>query len=540
MKKTLMTLLVVLLAMSLFMAACSSKSNNDPGGSDGNNLKPSDGTVSEGEGESGVNKTGMPIVNEKYSFKIMVPGLLASPGEIRVYKELAQHANLDITWDIPAWEQYAEIKNLMFASGEYPDVIAGWGISKEEVITNGSQGIYIPLEDLIDKYTVNLKAMLEERPDVKRAITAPDGHIYSLPIVGVMPNTKEVMHINKTWLDELGLEIPRTLDEFYEVLKAFKERDSKSIPFSFIFKGSNNTHPSGFFGQFGRIDDFDHLVIEDRKVISTVVQPEWKEAIQYLHKLFREGLIDPEVFTHDKQQYQAKGMGDLVYGVTMSWDGYFPVGEENMKHYALLPPMEGPNGRKPVWRAGDPEIFPTMFVITSAAKKPEAILRWLDEFFLQGSVKDGPSEFYFGKEGVHWEKTEDGLFKTLNTGEDFKYEFGSITLPLYESREFQEKKYMEPESPTHYKFNEIQEAYAPYVYEEQRPLDYLWLSSEQEESLALIKADILKYTDDKMVKWIVEGGIEDEWDAFVERLHSMRLQEMIDVYQEALDAYYAN
>jgi putative aldouronate transport system substrate-binding protein len=546
MKQSFIRLFVVIACMSLLFAACSSSSNNGNDAAGRNNGEPAktgdSGNVSGSEtgSDSGVNKSGMPIVNRTYSFEVMVPGLTISPGEIRVYKELAERANLDIRWNIPAWEQYTEIKNLMFASGDYPDVIAGWGISKGEVIANGAQGIYIPLEDLIDEYTVNIKAMLEERPDVRRAITAPDGHIYSLPIVGVMPNTKEVLHINKTWLDELNLDIPKTLDEFYEVLKAFKERDPNAIPFSFIFNGPNNTHPSGFFGQFGRIDHEEHLVIESKKIVYTAVMPEWKEAVQYLHKLFREKLIDPEVFTHDIQQYQAKGSGELVYGVTTSWDGYLPVGEENMQHYVLLPPMQGPNGQKTVWRAGDPEIFPTMFVITSKAEHPAAILRWLDEFFLQGSAETGPSEFYFGKEGVHWERTPDGLIKMLDSGQDVSREFGSITFPLYESREFAAQKYMEPGTPTYYKFHEIQETYAPYVYEEQRPFDYLWLSPEQQESIALIKADILKYTDDNMSRWITEGGIENEWDAFVDRLYGMGLQQLLDVYQEALDAYFAN
>ncbi len=85
----------------------------------------------------------------------------------------------------------------------------------------GEQGILIPLENLISEYAPNLSKILKERPEIKTAITANDGHIYSLPVIS--QNMSIVQNcINKSWLDKLGLAEPETADELYTVLKAFR------------------------------------------------------------------------------------------------------------------------------------------------------------------------------------------------------------------------------------------------------------------------------------------------------------------------------
>ncbi|MDS2816641.1 ABC transporter substrate-binding protein, partial [Streptococcus pneumoniae] len=82
---------------------------------------------------------------------------------------------------------FAEKRNLDISSGDLPDAIHNDGASDVDLMNWAKKGVIIPVEDLIDKYMPNLKKILDEKPEYKALMTAPDGHIYSFP-----------------WIEELG------------------------------------------------------------------------------------------------------------------------------------------------------------------------------------------------------------------------------------------------------------------------------------------------------------------------------------------------
>lgn len=122
---------------------------------------------------------------------------------------------------------------------DIPDVYYYAGFPSADIYKNGQQGVFVELNDLIDDYAPNLSKALDENPDVRKAITFPDGNIYSLPIIIDSEFTSFQIAsrpwTNVEWLDELGLDKPETTDEFYEYLVALKELDpagnGETIPF---------------------------------------------------------------------------------------------------------------------------------------------------------------------------------------------------------------------------------------------------------------------------------------------------------------------
>src|SRR5699024_3793891 len=93
----------------------------------------------------------------------------------------------------------------------------------------GEQGIFVPIDDLLDEYAPNLTKLMDEYRSVRSALTMPNGHINSFPRV-YDPEFKSVLSgwklwINKEFLDELGMEEPTTLDEYYDYLVAVKENN---------------------------------------------------------------------------------------------------------------------------------------------------------------------------------------------------------------------------------------------------------------------------------------------------------------------------
>ncbi|MDQ2624818.1 MAG: extracellular solute-binding protein, partial [Actinomycetota bacterium] len=187
---------------------------------------------------------GLPLVEETVTLRFSGQKAPLAPDyeTMDLVQQWKTDTNVDITWENLPDSSYQEKKNLILAGGELPDAFYNTGFTPGDIITYGTNGTLIPLEDLIEKYAPNLKAIFEKRPELKATITASDGHIYTLPRaeelgIGAIPF---FLSINKAWLDKLGLPVPSTIEEFEATLRAFKEQDpngngkADEIPFSFI------------------------------------------------------------------------------------------------------------------------------------------------------------------------------------------------------------------------------------------------------------------------------------------------------------------
>ena len=267
--------------------------------------------------------TEYPLADETANFRLIirVRPLHGNPDEMELFKRMEELTNVHITWDQIPQAEYDEKKNLLLAAGiDLPDGFFGkFSLNASDLVTYGSQGMLIPLNDLIDQYAPNLKALFEAHPEVKSMVTAPDGNIYSTPYVqqGEDGTIASNMMINVTWLQRLGLEKPTTMEELKTVLTAFRDQDangngdpSDEIPMTFKFNGSQRDI-GGLFGAFGYpdtlTDDGHHLVLDGDKVVFVPTTEGYKAACKYLHEnFFSQGLIDMEGFTMDKKTYNAQ------------------------------------------------------------------------------------------------------------------------------------------------------------------------------------------------------------------------------------------
>lgn len=174
------------------------------------------------------------------------------PNDKLIFQRLEEDTNVHIDWTNYSSGDFAEKRNLDIASGDLPDAIFNAAAGDYDLLNWAESGVIIPLEDLIDEHMPNFKKILDEKPHYRDLLTAPDGHIYSLPFIEELGEGKESIHtvndmawINVEWLDNLGLDMPETTDELMTVLEAFKNDDpngngeADEIPFSFIDDGGN-------------------------------------------------------------------------------------------------------------------------------------------------------------------------------------------------------------------------------------------------------------------------------------------------------------
>ena len=126
------------------------------------------GAMAEGDADTNFNATGMPIVNEKVVQKVVFssdPVYTIDLGpEMYFFKEMEERTNVNFEFEKLSPDQWNERKNLMFAANELPDILMG-GLSNSDVITYSQAGQLLPINDLVDQYMPDYKAVLEQFPE---------------------------------------------------------------------------------------------------------------------------------------------------------------------------------------------------------------------------------------------------------------------------------------------------------------------------------------------------------------------------------------
>ena len=148
--------------------------------------------------------------------------------KVGVMAEMEEKAGVDLDWQIYYNSDWSEQKSLLLASGELPDAFVG-SICLNSSDMAQNKDYFVDLTPYINEETMpNLTKAMEECPELRAACTDRDGKIYSLP--KKLPLRPTVcgngLYINQDWLDNLGLEAPKTLDELTDVLLAFAKEDA--------------------------------------------------------------------------------------------------------------------------------------------------------------------------------------------------------------------------------------------------------------------------------------------------------------------------
>lgn len=509
---------------------------------------PENSTSSGTTGAKTFNETGLPIVNEKTSITLAaITSKNKNFEELEYFQNLEKETNVDVIWNMSAKEGWNEKKGLIFAGTELPDAFYGYEILTEvDLIKYASQGLLIPLNDLIDKYAPNFKHAMEVYPTLKAQITAPDGNIYSLPdFTSLDPVTYSKLFINKSWLDQLNLEIPTTLEEFKAVLQAFKDNDMNGdgntkdeIPFTFRAQDLRQQNLDPMFGSFGQVDDYTHFIVKDGKVVYTAMTDPWKNAIKYFNELYSEGLMDVEGFTHDFNVYVAKVQDpNKIVGAFLGWSANSTAGP-NKADFVALAPLKGANGEQ-MWKTSATKISSKgAFAITKAAQNPEIIMRWIDQSY----EPENSLEINQGLIGRSLEKVGDTEYRYLPVPEgklqaEVIHDYGPGTDGVFGVLpEVSDKLVLNANLKER---AELDKFYAPFNVPVETVFPNVLFDITQIERISVLKTDIEAWVSKNYARWISEGGIDEEWDAYIKKLQDQNVEEYIEIHQKAYDSYVA-
>lgn len=496
--------------------------------------------------ELGFAASGYPIVSKPYTLRVFAQKHQYTPdfNTLEIFQKLEAKTGVHIEWEYMGSDWSTQKPLLLAAQSDVPDVFMGKTLSEGDVVNN--MDLFVPLDDLIAQYGTNIRAMLSGDPRMRNFARAYNGKIYGLPQqMPSRPDTFCVWAVNSTWLTKLNLKAPSTTEEFYQVLKAFKEKDpngngkADEIPASFVGGDQGNRGFMDLFGAFGiALDTSDlWLSVTNGRVQYIVAQDGFKDAVNYFHRLYAEDLIDKEVFTQDRNMYQAKanpsGNNPEIIGVGSNWARTTLWGVPRYEHYEVLLPLKGPGGHQ-LWRQS-PELTKMakyVFEITKACAHPEIALRWADALYDTATSL----ELFLGPLGTHVIANADGSYTQVSqpasfTGSHWIWNFAlndmapayvsdkvTLHLPGIEEQLLNDKKLL-----------------APYFTKEYYPP--VALSPDEINELAILRTDIHTAAREQFAKWVVGGGIEKEYEAFVRQLNAMGLPRMVQIYQTAYDRH---
>lgn len=510
---------------------------------------------------------------DQTEFSIIGGQSALSPGydDNEVLKKLLDNAGIKVNWNTMS-DSLGEQVNIRISGGDLPDAFMGVGFSNYDLMTYGDDGTFIDLTPYItEEYMPNLTKILDEHPDIRAAITMDDGKIYGLPSgeqMGTAGIGKEEDYsifsipqfsmINKAWLDDLGLEVPKTLDELHTALKAFKDNDmahkmygadaGSTLPMSTGFDEwcwGQNVFYAGFGFTNWPNDVINDLVLQkDGKVNFVCDDDSYRAALTYFHDWFDEGLMDIEMFSQDTTQLMAKCQQGYV-GVSTWWYIEELMGDY-AKDYVFLPILDGPDGTSNVTIRTGGNISSGQLSITEKCESPVNLLKFFDQWYTGETVMQlqyGPIDTYFTS------KDENGVWNSITEEEaQEKYGKGAGELKGYYevwgpklilSHYYNDTFHMEDRAIE--RLTDLYDFWMPQVKDTTTyPVSCVYTQDELD-TIDRYKADFESAVSEQEGLWIKNGGpTDEEWEAYIAKLNdTCGMAELLEVYQAAYDRYAA-
>lgn len=487
----------------------------------------------------------------EFSYWVRMPSAIVSTyqtmGELPMYQELAKRTGITINFVHPTSGQESEQFNLMIASEELPDMIEyGWRSYSGGPEKAISDNVIISLNDLLKDNAPNLTAALKSKDDYDRQSKTNSGQYYGFPSLNT--DTKRAfggLILRKDWLQDLNLPVPETIDEWETVLRAFKEQKGAVTPFTCNL--SILSHKSSYINPFNNAFDVGKgFYMENKKVKFGPIEPGYKDYIATMSKWYQEGLLDNDYDTNNSNAISSKvitGKAGACFGYVGSTLGrYLPAAQQDNPDFDLVAvayPVKN-KGDDPKFTNATPEVNDGAVAITTACKDPVGATKWADYMYSE----DGKILKNFGIEGVTYTKEGDQYIYTDEITNNSK------GLSLFEAM-MTNFRAAEP-GPGFCQLDGYLDQY--YQMPQQKEAIVIWnehlensykymlppvtISSEHSAEMANLAAEIDTYIEEMLLKFIQGTVPMDQYDQFVETCHQMNIDRLIEIYQEALDAYY--
>ncbi|MBW7459266.1 extracellular solute-binding protein, partial [Paenibacillus sepulcri] len=418
--------------------------------------------------------------------------------------------------------------NVWLASGEAPDIIFTYDTNT--LFKYAQQGGIWELDDLLKEYGPQITANNQKALDQAGTY---EGKRFAITALRANPNVGAVFKIRQDWLDKLNMKAPTTVDELYQVLKAFKEKDpgnvgkDKVVPYAFPAIGKAFMYAlSSAFGINPKLmsngTDLAGGVWENDKFISNIAAPGARDMFKFLNKLYVEGLIPKEFGTDVNNQQLNQYIAQGVAGFMENNDSGWALTDSTMKavpdaRWMPIDPLISSDGKQYAGGAADYGMF---IMVPKASKEEQAIaamkyLNWMADPEVIKTLQSGI-------EGTHYTLDADGIQIPIDpekNAREVTWYAGSGDLAIiqqgqplssYDTLKIlgEKGKLFDPEyyAAVNTKYNDIFAKYTPKTVEITDPRPFAQKNQET----------IKKFINESITKIIVSSDPDKEYDAMIE------------------------
>lgn len=468
-----------------------------------------------------------------------VLAICESHGDTPFFKALEEQVGVEL--------EFVEVEgtdvNLLFSGATMPDIIAFTDITAK--YPGGfsallEDNVIVPITEYLDECAPDYKAQLEKFPVESRVAYVGDEVGAFLNYGADMFIATNGMVIRQDWLDDLGLQVPTSADELYTVLKAFKEKKGATVPLSpwSAYAIAGLLDSGNITSSFGLVNTKYYL--KDGKIEAGFLQDECRDVLEYMHKLYDEGLLDPNYPANDNAMQMANltsGASGMAF-LTIS-SGLTPVLDSMASDPTFkltgMAPFKTPDGDISMYATYNSITSPRAF-ITSDCENVEAAVKLLN----YGYSEAGKMLYNFGIEGESYEMVNgvpQYTEKVFNNPDMSKTQAAwQYTRVLVGGPKIQMNEYL-----TSYNPGEAQKG-ALEAWNTSNAVDYfipkLSMDGDMAQEYSALTADLDTYRAEMFTKFIDGTESLDNWDAFVKQCKALKVDRIIEIQQHYYDEQY--
>lgn len=469
--------------------------------------------------------------------------VLSTYNDSAMYQKMEELTGIKLDFRHPPAGQGSEQFNLMIASRDLPDFLEySWGKSypggAEKAI---SDNMIISLNDLVKENCPNLQKLLDENETISKQSMTDNKMLYAFPAIGEDSiKTTGGPLIRKDWLDQLGVPMPETIDDWDTMLTQFHDKIGATVPLTgLIGNFTDNNFLSGAFNVGTR------FYLKDGTVKYGPCEPEYKEYVMTLKDWYSRGLLDSDFLANDGKAVDnllTTGQSGALYGYIGSALGkYLNTMKDKDPDFNLV------GAQYPVKNRGDKPKFAQrawevrsdgMLAITVKNKYPEESAKWADYFYSD----EGNLLKNFGIEGETYTmvdgypKYTDLIMKNpdgLSIGQAIsKYTRAATPSPGLIDRRYHEQYYDVQQQKD---AMNLWDSIADYALETTMP--QVTPTVDEAEELSVITSSVNSYVDEMFVRFVLGTEPMENYDTFLSQIKGMRIERAVEIYQAALKRY---
>lgn len=463
----------------------------------------------------------------------------------KAVQEIAKRKNVKLNLQSVPQSNYDDKKKTLIATNTLPDVML---VKQDDIQNFADSGAFLDLSPYLDKMP-NLKKVISQQPEINK--NKIDGKLYGFPLVANWAGVGgQLSMIRVDVIEKLGLKKPTTYDELYQVMKKMKEANPDSYPFTAraangLTGTENLINPISFaFGSGYTTFNGTKVYYEpkEKQYKFGPAMPEFKTAITYLNRLYKDKLLDPDYATATSQIWQEKlNSGKAFYfqdnnGFAGTFNINLQKKDPNAK-FDMLDTMTSPGGAKRnlIYALGH---LSESYVINAKVKNPEQVVQFMDWFYSQ--------------EGI--EVTNFGIKGEDFTGDNNDYKLTDAIVNKYKDKTPSPVYAMQSEYGTGYLGLAVDEdGRAGLPFNSKESIEWNTkaakglaagenvqfvndppFTKEEREKLKQIRTQLDAHLAQNMDKFIVTDGALNGWDDFVKQLKAKGADDIVKIYNDAL------